>query len=206
MSDQRHDVWEMQPGERRRPGVIHGVISVLLLGLAEVIARLCSFPLTLPLPLGKFMQTWFSPATTVQVVGGMWFGMWGVIAGTLFPIVGGFINREPVMSLLLIPVNIIQSLAPVWAFRHWRRDPRLLTLADWVVFILVTGLLMNIPAAIWVTAVYWRFELLSGSWIHFLASYIVGHGIPPALLGAVVLKALSGVVIKSRTFCKGWWA
>lgn len=207
MSDQRHNAWEMQPGERRRPRIIHGVISVLLLGLAEVIARLCSFPLTLPLPLGKFMQTWLSPATTVQVVGGMWFGMWGVIGGTLFPVVGGFINREPIVSLLLIPVNVIQSLTPVWVFRRWRLDPRLTTLTDWVVFILVTGLLMNIPAAIWATAVSWSFGGYSGSWwIIFLVSYIVGHGTPPALLGAVVLKALSGVVIKSKIFCKGWWA
>ena len=61
---------------------------------------------------------------------------------------------------------------------------------------LVTGLLMNIPAAVWVTAVYWGFGVHSGSWwIIFLASYMVGHGLPPAVLGAILLRALSAVVI-----------
>jgi hypothetical protein len=153
------------------------------------------------------MVTWFSPATTIQVVGGMWFGMWGVVAGILFPAVGYLINGEPVLALLLIPVNVIQSLTPAWVFRHWKLDPRLTTPTDWVVFVLVTGLLMNIPAAIWVTAVHWGLGLHSGSWwIIFLVSYIVGHGVPPALLGAVVLKAFSGIVMKSRLFCRGWWA
>jgi len=186
---------------------MHGLIAVLLLGLAETIARLCSFSLVLPLPLDRRMITWFSPATTVQVVGGMWFGMWGVLAGTLFPVVGGFINGEPALSLLLIPTNVIQSLAPVWVFRRWRLDPRLTTLTDWVAFILVTGLLMNIPAAIWETTVRWALGVHSGPWwVIFLTSYIIGHGVPPALMGAVILKALSGVVVKSRVFCKGWWA
>ncbi|HIE39407.1 MAG TPA: hypothetical protein EYH30_09240 [Anaerolineales bacterium] len=207
MTGRKSDVWEVQPGERRHPGVIHGVIALVLLILAIAVSRLCSFSLVLPLPLGKFMLTYFSPATTVQVVGGMWFGMWGVIAGMLFPVIGGFIGGQPlVVNLLLIPVNIVQSVAAVWVFRRWRRDPRLATFADWVVFILVVGLLMNIPAAIWVTAVYWRFGIASGSWIIFLVSYIIGHGLPPAVLGAVLLKAFSGVVVRSRVFCKGWWA
>jgi hypothetical protein len=204
MSDQRRSVWGVEPGEQRRPRAIHGLIAVLLLGLAEVIARLFSFPLTLPLPFGKRLLTWFSPATTVQVVGGMWFGMWGVIAGTLFPVLGGFINGEPVLSLLLIPVNIVQSLAPVWAFRCWKLDPRLITLTDWLVFILVTGLLMNIPAALWTVAAYRTVGIAHSWW--FFASFVLGHGLPPTVLGAILLKVLSGVVVESRLFCKGWWA
>jgi hypothetical protein len=185
MSSRKHDVWEVQPDEQRRPGVIHGIISILLLGLAVAIALLCNFSLVLPVPVGKFLFTYFSPATAVQVVGGMWFGMWGVIAGTLFPVVGSLIEGQRVaVNLLLIPVNIIQSLAPVWVFRRWKLDPRLITLVDWAVFILVTGLLMNIPAALWVTAVYWRLGVADGSWVAFLASYIVGHGLPPVVLGA----------------------
>lgn len=207
MTGQGKDVWEVQMGERRQPTIAHGLIAVLLLALALVISWTCSFSLVLPLPLGKFMLTYFSPATTVQVVGGMWFGMWGVVAGTLFPLVGGLIGGQPVVvNLLLIPVNILQSLAPVWAFRHWRRDPRLTSLADWVMFVVVTGLLMNIPAAMWVTAVYWHFGVMSGSWAIFLVSYIVGHGLPPMVLGAILLRALSGIVVRSRLFCKGWWA
>ena len=147
MSNQRRSVWGIEPGEQRRPRAIHGLIAVLLLGLAEVIARLFSFPLTLPLPFGKRLLTWFSPATTVQAVGGMWFGL---------------------------------------------------------VFILLAGLLMNIPAALWTVAAYRTVGIARGWW--FFASFVLGHGLPPAVLGAILLKTLSGVVVESRLFCKGWWA
>lgn len=210
MPNQRNNVWSLEPGEKRRPGVVRGVVSIVLLGLGLGITMLSPFSPVFRVPGGRFFGTYFAPATAVQVVGGMWFGMWGVIAGTLFPVVEGFIKGQLVTAnLLLIPANILQSLAPVWAFRHWKLDPRLTSPTDWVVFILVTGLLMTIPAAIWSAAVYWVFGLASGSWkpfVYIVISDAIGNGVPAVVLGAILLKTLSGVVIRSKAFCKGWWA
>ena len=72
-------VWDVRPGEVRRPGIIHVVMMALFTGVGIVVGTLGS----LAIPVGFVSAFW--PGQAVQAVGGVWFGYWGGIAGALFP-------------------------------------------------------------------------------------------------------------------------
>jgi hypothetical protein len=62
-------IWEVQPGERRSVGVIHIVITALLIGIGFVVGAFGS----ISFPLG-FGVNFFWTGIAVQQVGSIWFG------------------------------------------------------------------------------------------------------------------------------------
>ena len=136
-------IWEVEEGEKRSVGVIHIVITALLIGIGAVVGAFGSF--TLPLGFGV---NFFWPAIAVQNVGSVWFGAWGVIAAALFPIISNGIAGTPVyVSLAYIPANAVQALLPALAFRLFKADPRLRKGRDYLIF-LVAITLGNISGAL----------------------------------------------------------
>jgi hypothetical protein len=197
------DVWEVEPGETRSVGVIHIVITALLIGIGAVVGAFGGF--TLPLGFGV---NFFWPGIAVQNIGSIWFGLWGVIAGALFPIISNGITGTPVyVSLAYIPANAMQSFLPAWAFRQFKADPRLLKGRDWVIF-LISITLANIFGALYSPLVVLKgFGLLTAeSTPLFIWGWFAGNEIAGIIFGVILLKALSPVVIRSRAFVKKWLA
>src|SRR4030042_7097250 len=113
-------IWTVQPGERRSFGVIHIVITALLIGIGFVVGAFGS----ISFPLG-FGVNFFWTGIAVQQVGSIWFGLWGVIAGFIFPFFSNGIAGTPFyVSLAYIPANLVQGLLPAWAFRFFKADHR----------------------------------------------------------------------------------
>jgi hypothetical protein len=196
-------IWKMEEGETRSPGVIHIVITALLIGIGAVVGAFGSFSL----PLG-FGVNFFWPAIAVQNVGGIWFGAWGVIAGALFPIISNGITGTPVyVSLAYIPANAVQALLPAWAFRFFKADPRLQTGRDWAVF-LISITVANIFGALYSPLVVLRgFGLLTAESVPvFIWGWFAGNEIAGIIFGIILLKGLSSVVMNSNSFVKRWFA
>jgi hypothetical protein len=197
------EVWQVEEGEERSIGVIHIVITALLIGIGAVVGAFGGF--TLPLGFGV---NFFWPGIAVQNIGSIWFGGWGVIAGALFPIISNGITGTPVyVSLAYIPANAVQSFLPAWAFRQFRADPRLQTGRDWVIF-LVSITVANIFGALYSPMVVLRgFGLLTAESVPlFIWGWFAGNEIAGIVFGVILLKALSPVVIRSRAFVKKWFA
>ncbi len=153
----REEIWRVEPGERRSSNVIHIVITALLIGIGFVVGAFGS----ISFPLG-FGVNFFWTGIAVQQVGAIWFGAWGVIAGSVFPFFSNAIAGTPFyVSAAYIPANAIQAFLPAFAFRHYNADPRLRSARDYV--ILYTSMIIaSALGALWSVLVVLRmFGLLT---------------------------------------------
>jgi hypothetical protein len=196
-------IWTVEPGEKRSVGVIHIVITALLIGIGFVVGGFGS--ITFPLGFGV---NFFWPGIAIQQVGSVWFGAWGCIAGSIFPFFSNAIAGTPFyISLAYVPANFVQSFLPAWAFRRFKLDPRLRTARDYLI-LLVTMIVSAALGALWSTLVVLRsFGMLTtGSVPLFIWGWFGGNVIAGIVFNFILLKGLSSVVIRMPAFVKKWWA
>ncbi|MCD4674252.1 MAG: hypothetical protein K8R77_16440 [Anaerolineaceae bacterium] len=196
-------IWTVQEGEKRSVGVIHIVITALLIGIGFVVGAFGS----ISFPLG-FGVNFFWTGIAVQQVGAVWFGIWGVIAGAVFPFFSNAIAGTPFyVSLAYIPANAVQAFLPAWVFRKFKLDPRLKTKRDYLYFF-GAMLVSSAFGALWSTLVVLRgFGLLTTESLPlFIWGWFGGNVVAGVVFNFVLLKALSGVVIRTPAFVKRWLA
>ena len=153
-------------------------------------------------------MNFFWTGIAVQNVGAIWFGMWGVIAAALFPIISNGIAGTPVyISLAYIPANAVQALLPAWGFRYFKADPSLRTGRDYLI-LLATITISNIFGALYSPLVVLKgFGLLTAESVPlFIWGWFGGNEVAGIILNIILLKALSSVVVRTKAFVKGWWA
>jgi|SRR5450759_2370656 hypothetical protein len=196
-------IWATAPGEKRQVGVIHIVITALLIGIGFVVGAFGS----ISFPLG-FGVNFFWTGIAVQQVGPIWFGIWGVIAGTIFPFFSNAIAGTPFyVSAAYIPANLIQALLPAFAFRFFKADIRLNSGRDFAILI-GAMVVSSALGAMWSVLVVLRsFGLLTTNSIPlFLWGWFGGNVLAGLVFNIILLKALSPVVIRSTAFVKRWLA
>lgn len=196
-------VWDVQEGERRSIGVIHIVITALLIGVGFVVGAFGS----ISFPLG-FGVNFFWTGIAVQQVGPIWFGGWGIIAGTIFPFFSNAIAGTPFyVSLAYIPANFVQAFLPAWAFKKFKCDPRLKSGKDYGV-LLVAMIVSSAFGAIYSPLVVLKgFGLLTvESMPLFIWGWFGGNVVAGLVFNFILLKALSPVVMRTPAFVKRWWA
>ncbi len=197
------EIWTVQPGERRSIGVIHIVITALLIGIGFVVGAFGS----ISFPLG-FGVNFFWTGIVVQQVGPIWFGAWGVIAGAVFPFFSNAIAGTPFyVSLAYIPANAVQAFLPAWFFKKFKCDPRLKSGRDYA-FLLAGMVISSAFGALWSTMVVLRgFGLLTTESVPlFVWGWFGGNVVAGVVFNFILLKALSPVVIRTSGFVKRWWS
>lgn len=177
-------------------------ITIILIGIGTVIALLGS--LSVPL---AYSITFFWPAIAVQVVGGIWFGWWGILAGTSFPIISNYmINAPTSANLIFIPANFIQSFFPVFLMQRLKADIRLPRAKDHIVFVLGI-ILSNLISALWsVTALYAQGFLSPSDLTKYYLAWSIGNILPAIILGEILLKIFSESVMETSWFCCNWFS
>ncbi|MEM1937294.1 MAG: hypothetical protein QXH14_03910, partial [Candidatus Caldarchaeum sp.] len=197
------EVWQIREGEVRKPGTIHLAVFALLIGVGAVAGAFGS----LAVPLG-FGVTGFWPGVAVQAVGSIWFGLWGVVAGGLFPFISNSLAGAPLyVSFAYLPSNIVQGLVPLLAFKFLKLDPRLRRARDIGGYIAFAVIINNILGATWAVTALQYFGLITVASVPlFFSGWTIGNGVPSLVFGLILLRALSPLIIKSRAFCKGWLA
>ncbi|HEV8421374.1 MAG TPA: hypothetical protein VGR13_08475 [Actinomycetota bacterium] len=196
-------IWTVEAGERRSPGIVHVVMTALFIGIGIVVGTLGS----LAIPIGFVSAFW--PGQAVQAVGGTWFGAWGVIAGMFFPFISNAMSGSaPIpVSAAYLPANFLQAFLAAAAFRYLKADPRLNTARDWVIWIVIGVLLANFLGAFWGTYVLSWFGLITeAARPTALLGWLIGNSIPSLIFGSILLKFVSPMVMRSKAFVKGWWA
>jgi serine phosphatase RsbU (regulator of sigma subunit) len=148
----------------------------------------------------------FWPAAAFQIVFSIWFGIYGVIAGIIGPMLGnGLIGESPFMFIL---ANAVQSsLAGLW-FRYRKLDPRLRSRRDWLETIIVGCVLCHLlGATVGVTEAYLRspttYEL--SYWGGKLLSWFMGNTLPCIILVPALLKSISAIIVRGPLFCESFW-
>jgi hypothetical protein len=196
-------IWTVEAGERRPVGVIHIVILALLIGIGFVVGAFGS----ISFPLG-FGVNFFWTGIAVQQVGAIWFGAWGVLAGAIFPFFSNAVAGTPFyVSLAYVPANAVQAFLPAWAFRHFKADPRLKSARDYLI-LLAAMIVSSAFGALWSPLVVLQgFGLLTTDSVPlFIWGWFGGNVIAGLVFNFILLKALSGVVIRTPAFVKRWWS
>ncbi len=196
-------IWTVEPGERRSVGVIHIVITALLIGIGFVVGAFGS----ISFPLG-FGVNFFWTGIAVQQVGAIWFGGWGVLAGFIFPFFSNAVAGTPFyVSAAYIPANLVQALLPAWAFRQFKADPRLKSGRDYLILLLAMIVSSAFGALYSPLVVLQGFGLLTTDSLPiFIWGWFGGNVVAGLVFNFILLKALSGVVIRTPAFVKRWWA
>jgi hypothetical protein len=199
-------LWRVESGQRVG---FHGryvalvAFLTLLMGLTAALG-------TISFSTDATAITTFWPAAAFQVVFAVWFGVYGVIAGVVGPMLGnGLVGESP---FLFVVSNLVQSsLAGLW-FRHRRLDPRLRRRRDWAGLILVGCLLAHaIGAVLGVAETYWRSPSLNADdatvvfWLGKFANWLLGNALPSMLLAPALLKAASSIIVRGPFFCQRFW-
>jgi hypothetical protein len=197
------EIWTVQEGEKRSVGVIHIVILALLIGIGFVVGAFGS----ISFPLG-FGVNFFWTGITVQQVGSIWFGGWGVLAGAIFPFFSNGIAGTPFyVSLAYIPANAVQAFLPAWIFRKYKLDPRLKSGRDYLL-LFVAMIVSSAFGALWSPLVVLKgFGLLTTDSLPlFIWGWFGGNVVAGVVFNFILMKALSPVVIRTTAFVKKWWA
>ncbi len=181
----------------------HVVILALFTGIGIVVGTFGS----LAIPIGFVSAFW--PGQAVQSIGSIWFGWWGGIAAALFPLISNSLSGSAPLpvSIAYLPANFLQGMIAGWAFRRLKADPALSEGRDWGIWILWGALVPNLIGAAWGSTMLVAFGLITqaAQFITFLG-WFVGNTIPTVILGSLVLKFVSPLVMRSKAFVKRDWA
>lgn len=202
LNKSRGSVWDVPPDTTVSVGSRHILALAGTIAVGTVVGGLG----TLSFPVHE-TPSGFTPAVAIQVVAGIWFGAWGVVAGVIFPaIVRSLTGPDNLPGRVL--ADLALSGLPAFWFRYSRRDPRLRMRRDRLAYlVVVVGLGNLIAAAIGTTSLAladvdnWR----PSRWLaHVVAWFAAGAG-PCLVLGLPLLRTLSPVITRSSLFCRGWW-
>ncbi|WP_196600549.1 diguanylate cyclase family protein [Pectinatus frisingensis] len=196
-------IWQIKDGEIRKSGLSHFVMMALFTGVGVVVGTFGS----IAIPMGMVSAFW--PGQAIQSVSCIWYGGWGAISAVVFPIISNAIAGSAALpiSIAYIPGNLAQGIFAGIAFRKMNCDPRLRSFKDWLVFLLFGTVLANIIGAAWGNFVLYLFGMITPNAIpvSFLG-WFIGNSVASGILGIIMLKYLSPLVMKTKTFCKGLWA
>lgn len=201
--EEKRSVWALEEGETRKPGLSHFVMTALFAGVGVVVGTFGS----LAVSLGPVSAFW--PGQAIQCVGTIWYGGWGAIAGSIFPLISNALSGQAALlvSLCYLPGNFLQSVIGALAFRKFDCDPCLRTAKDWVVYVIFGVILANAVGAAESNLVLLLFGMVTPDMIpmSFLGWWL-GNAVASGILGVIMLKFLSPLVVKTKTFCKKVWA
>ena len=98
-------------------------------------------------------------------------------------------------------------MVAAWAFRHFKAHPALKSGRDWGIWILWGAIVPNLIGAAWGSTMLVGFGLITqAAQLTTFLGWFIGNTIPTVILGSIVLKYVSPLVIRSKAFCKGYWA
>ena len=195
-------IWDLPPGVEVSVGWRHLIALVATIGVGTVVGGLGTLSFS-----GGDIPTGFAPAAALQVVAGTWFGGWGVAAGVIFPaLVRSAAGPDNSPGRVLADL-ILSGLPALW-FRFSRRDPRLVSRGDRLVFLLVVVAATNLLAAAVGTSYLMLVDTERWSlpqWLQAVLAWAASGAGPCLVLGLPLLRTLSPVITRSSLFCRSWW-
>jgi serine phosphatase RsbU (regulator of sigma subunit) len=224
-------VWQLLPDQRigfHRRYINLAIFSLILVAITATLG-------TVNFSSDLTAITSFWPAAAFQIVLPIWFGIYGVLACVIGPMIGNVIFGET--AFLFIPANIIQSvMAGLW-FRFRKLDPRLRSRRDWLGALLIGCVLANVLGALigvgestlrgipenypYVTGrpieevqlsslANWVYQNYPNNialvfWAEKLPMWFLGNCLPCLILVPALLKTASPIIIRGPFFCQSFW-
>jgi hypothetical protein len=162
---------------------------------------------TFSTPIGSGVSQ-FWPGAMVQVVGSVWFGGWGVLAGTVFPIFTNLLTGGSTANVLgFIPANLVQSLIPALAFHRFHVPPRIPGWRGVAFYALWGGIVPNtVGAVLGVSALvlFGEADLLRDS-PRLACTWALANTFSSVLLGIPTLRVLTPLWEEADLLVRDHW-
>jgi serine phosphatase RsbU (regulator of sigma subunit) len=201
-------IWNLSELDRRRPQQFLALL--LLIAAGSLIGSLGWVSLPQPGPDINLFWT----ASALIVVGGIWFGGWGILGGAAIGFAAGIVTSIqdgdiPTLTsaLLFVPADLVQAFIPAFVFRRWKLDPSLPGRRELIAFVLWGATLNRLVGGMLAVA-FMRFagEILGlRMGLEVFARWFLAGFWPCLLFGIPLLKYLTPLVGDSPLFCKTWW-
>ena len=205
-------IWSESPNQETRSVGFYLVMFFMLVVIGFIAGAFGSISFSVDNPdawisVGSGVN-YFWPGITIQQVGGIWFGAWGILAGVIFPFFSNAVTGTPfVISFAYLPANFLQSFLPAFAFRRLKLDPRLESGADYL-SLLFSMFLGNLLGSFWsvFVLIYLTERIAWGDAASYFFGWFGGNMIAGVLFNFVILKSLSQLVIRANGLVKKWWS
>jgi len=122
--------------------------NILVFSAVFVLGSILGTLGTISFPMGVNI-TYFWPAAALQTVSGIFFGLWGILAGVAFPIVSNALTDSSwAHTIGFIPANIVQCSLPLLVMRKFNISPNLKRMRDVLLFITGCTILPNVLGSV----------------------------------------------------------
>jgi integral membrane sensor domain MASE1 len=173
------------------------IILGLILGTLGAIA----------VPIGMGVTN-FWPGILVQVLGGIWFGLWGgLVAAAGFPMISNLMVGGNIVQIIgFIPANALQGVIPCWAFRHFRMPPGIPGWRGIGFFALWGCIIPNMAGAlVGPFVLVMTGELSWQACPGFAWTWFLGNAVPAFVLGLPLLRFGSKMLQEAHLLVAGYW-
>jgi len=147
------------------------------------------------------------PATAFEVTFGIWFGVWGAIASYLGLLIAGTYAGwfSLPIGMVLSVSDFLAAFIPALLFRALKVQPSLKTPRDWAVYIVAGVILSSLPGSLYYNYINLLLGYLPGMeafWVGVI-SWNIGNYVVVLIISTILLKSVSGYVMKAGLYVKG---
>ncbi len=148
------------------------------------------------------------PATALEVVFGIWFGVWGAVAAYIgLLIAGSYAGWFPLpLGIILSLSDFAAALIPAAAFRLFRADPSLKNWRDWIIYVAFGIILSSVIPSLYYNSINLAIGWLPGMEAFWLAviSWNIGNYIVTTVIGIPLLKVVTPYIKRSGLYVQKW--
>lgn len=182
---------------------IHIVLTAVMAGVLTIMVVFSAITTTVVPGVAALY-----PATALEVVFGIWFGAWGVLAAYLGLVIGGiYAGWYPIpLALALGFADAGAAFIPALAFRLFKANAALKSTKDWVVYIVFGVVLSSVIPSLYGNSVSYAVGWIP-SWEAFwvaTVSWNIGNYIVVAVIGTPLLRLVTEYVKRSGLFVQRW--
>jgi integral membrane sensor domain MASE1 len=193
----------------REPTYSFVILTLVLIAINTILARLSVITLPLALPSGASGVSVIYFAVAFMILLTLWFGMYGAISAYVGTLIGsGLLNPAipPAVAVYWSIAGLLQVLIPLIAFRSLDVDLRLENRRDGTILILFGVLINNIIGAIWGTyTLALGGVIMPSDTISVFSAWLLGNILVTIIIVPIVLSRVSGRIRRSKLFVKGYW-
>ncbi|WML67194.1 MAG: hypothetical protein METHP_00696 [Methanoregula sp. SKADARSKE-2] len=193
----------------REPTYSFVILTLVLIAINAILARLSVILLPLALPGGASGVSVIYFAVAFMILFTLWFGMYGAIAAYVGTLIGsGLLNPTlpQAVAVYWSIAGLLQVLIPLIAFRSLDADLSLENRRDGTILILFGVLINNVIGAIWGTyTLALGGVIMPSDTISVFSAWLLGNILVTIIIVPIVLSRVSGRVRRSKLFVRGYW-
>lgn len=162
---------------------------------------------TISFPVGVNI-TYFWPAAALQTVSGIFFGLYGILGGVLFPILtNALTDGTAAHTIGFIPANIAQTVLPLLMVRKLNISLDLKKTRDVLLFVIGASALPHILGAMIGCATLYFLGTIQNSkefW-SMVSVWIIGNVPCSVVFGYLLVKTFTPVLKDCGLYYDGFW-